>query len=150
MNFVLALAREAWILGEDQAISLGRSEEALAVLARAFSIADGFVHRDANDESSRSRLFLAGSSMGDILRHSDPRRALAIYDHTLKDMEAVKSEFLQRRAVHVLAGSSFALRRLGRATEARQRLDRALAVLDNLGLYSAGEIQPGSENCKKS
>jgi tetratricopeptide (TPR) repeat protein len=55
MNFVLALAREGWILGEADGISLGRSEEALAVLERAFNIADDFVHKDPNDESTRSR-----------------------------------------------------------------------------------------------
>jgi len=145
MNFVLALVREGWILGEDQAINLGRSEEAVAILERAFKITDDFVHKDPNDESSRSRLFLAGSPMADILRHSDPSRALAIYDHTLEDMDDVRGKFLQKRAVYVLTGSSYALRRLGRPAEARQRLDRAFATLTELKLYPTEKIEADPE-----
>jgi tetratricopeptide (TPR) repeat protein/predicted Ser/Thr protein kinase len=145
MNIVVALAYEGWILGEDEAISLGRSEEALAVLERAFKIADDFVHKDPNDESSRSRLFLAGGPMADILRDSDVGRALSVYDHTLTDMGDVRSKFLQLREVYVLAGSSYALRRLGRTVEARQRLDRAFATLKELQLYPAETIEAGSE-----
>src|SRR5262245_48891704 len=78
MNFALALLREGWILGEEEAISFGRSDEALIVLQRAFTLADGFVHTDPKDESTRSRLFLAGGPMADILRRSDAGRALAI------------------------------------------------------------------------
>jgi serine/threonine-protein kinase len=145
MNYVMALAREAWILGEPDAISLGRSEEALAILDRAFRIADDFVHRDRNDERTRSRLFLAGGPMADILRRSDPHRALDIYDHTLRDMDEVHGEFLQMRSVYLLAGSSHALRALGRRAEARQRLERAVATLKALNLYPAEKIDAGSE-----
>ena len=145
MNFLLALVREGWILGEPDAISMGRSQEALAVLERAFKLADDFVHRDPNDESTRSRLFLAGFAMADILRRSDAGRALEIYDHTLRDMEEVQGKFLQLRAVHLLAGSSYALRALGRPAEARQRLDRAFATLKELELYPAEKVESGSE-----
>ena len=145
MNLVLALTRVGWILGEDQAISLGRPDAALPVLERAFTIADGFVHKDPLDESSRSRLFLAGFAMGDILRHTDANRALKIYDHTLADMDAVDGKFLRLRAVYLLAGSSYALRRLGRPNDARQRLDRAFATLEALQLYPSNTIESGSE-----
>ena len=117
MNLVLALAWEGWILGEADAISLGRSEEAVQVLERAFQIADNFVHKDAKDEASRSRLFLAGAPLAGILLNSDPSRAEAVYNHTLRDMEEVNSNFLRLREVDVLAGSSYALRRLGRSNE---------------------------------
>jgi hypothetical protein len=39
--------------------------------------------------------------MADILRHSDAGRALAIYDHTLRDMDEVRGKFLQKRAVYL-------------------------------------------------
>jgi tetratricopeptide (TPR) repeat protein len=145
LNFVLALVRAGWILGEDGGISLGRSEEAVTLLDRAFRIADRFVHEDPSDESSRSRLYLAGGPMADILRHSDASRALAIYDHTLTDMNDVASDFLRTRAVNLLAGSSYALRALGRHVEARTRLDRAFASLQELGLYPADSIDAASE-----
>ena len=145
MNLVMALVREGWILGEPEAISLGRTEEALTVLERAFNIADQFVHKDPHDESTRSRLFLAGMSMADILRRSDSSRALEVYDHTLRDMGEVRGRFLQIRAVYLLAGSSYALRRLGRPTEARRRLEHAFASLKQLGLYPAEKVEAGSE-----
>ena len=83
--------------------------------------------------------------MADILRHSDAARALEIYDHTLRDMAEVQGEFLQLRAVYLLAGSSYALRALGRPAEARERLDRAFASLKALGVYPAETIEAGSE-----
>src|SRR5205814_1030004 len=71
MAFVLALARLGWVLGEENAISLGRSHEAVDVLHRAFRIADSYVHKDSDDEAARARLFVAGSPLADVLRHSD-------------------------------------------------------------------------------
>ena len=145
MNFALALIREGWILGELDGISLERPEEAVTVLDRAFAITDKFVHEDPNDESSRSRLYLAGGPMADILCHVDARRALAVYDHTLHDMEQVPGKFLQLREVNLLAGSAYPLRRLGRPAEARQRLDRAFKSLSELKLYPAEKIESGGE-----
>ena len=145
MAYVLALAREGWILGEPDAISFGRTAEARDRLQRAFEIADVFVHKDPNDEATRSRLYLAGGPLGDLLRRSDPASALAVYDHTLADMNAVRSKFLQLRAIDLLTGSSYALRRLGRRADARERLDRAFATLRDLRLYPSPKVEAGSE-----
>src|SRR5439155_840601 len=108
-------------------------------------IADDLVHKDANDEGARSRLFMAGGPLAEILRHSDARRALAVYDHTYRDMSQISSPLLQIREVNLLAGSSDALRSLGRRAEARQRLDAAFALLKQIKLYPAEKIEPGSE-----
>ena len=83
--------------------------------------------------------------MADILRHSDARRALSVYDHTYRDMAEISSKLLQIREVNLLAGSSYALRSLGRPAEARQRLDAAFALLSQLKLYPAQKIEAGSE-----
>src|SRR5262249_35161346 len=96
MNFVLALVHQGRILGGDRNISLGRSEEALASLERAFRIADDFVHQDPNDQHSRGRLGMAGVDLGDILRHSNARRALDFYDHTRRHAAEIKNVSLQR------------------------------------------------------
>src|SRR4029453_8716495 len=93
LNFAMALIREGWILGEPNAISLGRSEEGIALLAPAFTITDKFVPDDALDESSRSRLFLAAAPLADLLRRTDARRGLAVYDHALADMDDVPRRF---------------------------------------------------------
>jgi serine/threonine protein kinase len=145
MNFVLALIYEGHVLGEANSVSLDRSEEAVAFLQRAFSIADGFVHQDLNDSTSRDRL-VSGIELADILRNWDPHGALTYYDHTLQHLAEIKNNARFRRAeVMALAGSSYSLRRLGRTAEARQRLDGAFERLSQLKLYPVDRIALGSE-----
>jgi tRNA A-37 threonylcarbamoyl transferase component Bud32/tetratricopeptide (TPR) repeat protein len=146
MNFVLALTHQGRILGEDQAISLGRPEEAAEVLERAFKMADTFAHEDPNDQMTRGRLAMAGITLANILRHTDARHALDIYDHMLRHLAEIRDNSSFRRyEVSALAGSTYALRRLDRAAEARQRLDGAFDRLRQAKSYPAGKIKPGSE-----
>jgi tetratricopeptide (TPR) repeat protein len=145
MNRTLLLAREGWILGWDNGPSLGRYVEAREVLERAFRIADEFVHKDPHDEASRSRLALAGLPLGDMLRQTDPHRALDFYDHTHRHMNEVRNQGLQSMEVSLLSGSTYVLRRLGRRAEARGRLDRAFVILQALQLYPAKTVEAGSE-----
>ena len=146
MGFVGALTNEGKILAEDDAVSMGRYEDALIPLERAFGIADDLVHQDANDQFSRNRLADAGVNLADALHHSDGRRALDVYDHTLRHLGEVKNNSSFRRfEVSALVGSSYALRSLGRPVEARQRLDGAFDRLRQLGLYPATKIKLGSE-----
>jgi serine/threonine protein kinase len=146
LNFANALAKQGMILGEENAINLGRSEEAVAVLERSFNICDNLAHQDSRDQAPRGRLAAAGVYMADILRKSDPRRALAIYDHTLHHLgEISDNSSLKRYEVSALAGSSYVLRRLGRPGEARQRLDAAFERLRQIHDYPAEKLKPGSE-----
>ena len=146
LNFIFTLVHQGRILGQDNAVSLGRVEEAVASLERAFKIADRFVHQDPNDQASRSRLAMAGIDLADILRHSDARRALDVYDHTRGHAAEIKNNAtLQRLEVNALAGSSYPLRHLGHPAEARQRLEAAFQLLSQLKLYPADKIEPGSE-----
>jgi tetratricopeptide (TPR) repeat protein len=146
MNFLLALAREGRILGEDNAISLGQTQEAITVLERAFRAVDQLVHQDAVDQVPRGQLAMSGMLMADILRDSEPERSLAIYDHILRHMAEVKNNPSSRRfEASALAGSSYALRHLGRSGEARQRLETAFERLRQVKSYPANEIKPGSE-----
>jgi hypothetical protein len=146
VNFAYASWVEGKILGQDDAISLGRSTEAVPVLERAFRMVDVFVHQDANDEASRSYLSGLGLALANILRHTDPRRALSMYDHVLQHMEEVRSTGLQIGEVYLLSGSSDALRSLGRPGEAQQRLDRALERLRQFKLYPVDKIDPNSSS----
>jgi tetratricopeptide (TPR) repeat protein len=146
MGFVQALSLEGKILGQDSVVSLGRYEEAAASLGRSFTIIDGFVHRDTNDQFSRNRLADAGVNLGDVLRHFDARRSLDIYDHTLRHLAEVRNNTAFRRfEVSALAGSSYSLRRLGRPADARERLDAAFERLRQLKLYPAEKVETGSE-----
>ncbi len=146
INFALALIKQGAILGEDNAVSLGRTEEATVVLSRAFELLDNLAHKDPNDQAPRGRMAQGGVALADILRHSDPARALAIYDHTLHHLGEIKgnASFLRYEA-SALAGSSYALRTLGRSVEARQRLDGAFERLRQVKAYPAEKIKPGSE-----
>jgi tRNA A-37 threonylcarbamoyl transferase component Bud32/tetratricopeptide (TPR) repeat protein len=145
-NLAQALVYEGRILGDDNGISLDRYEEAAKPLQRAFDIADGLVRQDANDHNDRGSLANAGIPLAGTLRHSDPRRALEVYDHTLGYLTDIQADVhLQTYAVRLLAGSSYPLRRMGRAAEARQRLDAAFERLRQLKFYPADKVETGSE-----
>jgi tetratricopeptide (TPR) repeat protein len=146
MSLTNALSREGQILGEDRAISMGRSEEALVPLQRAFALAENSAHEDANDADSRSRVATSGIVLADILRHSDPSRAIDVYDLALHRLSEIHDNPRSRRQeVRILAGSSYPLRRLGRHAEARRRIDLAFQKLSQLKIYPSDRIRPGSE-----
>jgi len=141
-----ALIREGAILGERDAISLGNKEEAIPLLERAFSIADDLTRRDLNDADSRDRLSVAGLMLAGILRDQAPRRSLEICDRTLSRLAELSniSDATRLQQVQMLAESSYALRGLGRNTEAHYRLDRATEVLRQLKLYPVVHLQQES------
>jgi len=146
MNLIAALARQGEILGKDNGVSLGRRDEAIVPLERAFQLSDDYVHQDPNDSNSRIRLSLTGIALADILRHSDAPRAVVVYDHVLRHLAEIQNNSRFRRdEVKALAGSSYPLQRLGRSAEARQRLDAAFSRLSQLKLYPAEQIPLGSE-----
>lgn len=146
LTFGLALVREGQILGEDNAISLNRPEEAVECLRRALEIGGDLARRDANDFTSRLRVFTAGTKLAGILRHTEPGRALEIYDHVLQRLaEARGNAETPRNEVRTLAASAYPLQRLGRTAEARKRLDAAFERLRQLKLYPAEQINLGSE-----
>jgi tetratricopeptide (TPR) repeat protein len=85
-------------------------------------------------------------NLANALRHSDSRRALDVYDHTLRHLAEVKNNSSFRRfEVSALVGSTYPLRRLGCVIEARQRLDAAFERLSQLKLYPSPQVKLGSE-----
>jgi tetratricopeptide (TPR) repeat protein len=146
MNYAMALIREGEILGGEDAISMGRSAEAAAPLEEAFRIVEQIAAKDPQDANSRVPLSMAGIVLGGVLRSSDPNRALTVYDHTLRRLAEIPNNTRFRRdEARILADSSYALRALGRAAEARRRLDSAFSKLSELQLYPSEQIQAGSE-----
>ncbi len=146
MNYALALTYDGRILGEENAISMGRSREGAAALQHAVDIADGFVHKDPNDQSARGRVAMAGTSLGDMLRNSDPKRAFEVYDHVLQHMREIKDNNSFRRfEVTALTGESYALRALHRDAQAREGLNAAFEMLRKLDLYPKEKVKPASE-----
>ena len=146
LNFQHALIYEGRILGQDNAVSLGRAQDALWPLQQAFDGADRIVHRDANDHASRGTLAMAAITLGGILVDSDARRALDIYDHALRHLAEVTNDVhLERYEINLRAGSSYALRKLGQINEAGQRLKTAVEQMKQLKLYPTDKIDLGSE-----
>jgi len=103
------------------------------------------VRRNSADYASRARLVAASRDLGDILRHSEPAHALAVYDYGLqRSAEIENTESLQDRA-RLLADSSYPLLALHRREEAKRRIDAAFNLLGYLKLWPAQTIRPGDQ-----
>jgi serine/threonine-protein kinase len=146
MNYAYALIIEARTLGQEGGIAAGRPAEAVSEYGRAFKISDEYVHKDLHDQDSRGRLAEAGLGMAGILRHSDPARALEIYDHVFHDMQDIKhNSSMQRYEASALSGAAESLLKLGRNAEAKRRIDLSLEELKGIHDYPASKVRPGSE-----
>jgi serine/threonine-protein kinase len=140
------LWREGLILGEYGEINLGRPEEASDPLQKAFDVIEDLARTDPNDASGRMLFIPGGGALGNVLRERDPARALAVYDRSLLRVGEVKNNLKARRGeAELLAYSSYALRRLNRAADARARIERALQLLRDTKDYPAEQIALGSE-----
>lgn len=123
--------REGLVLGEDGGANSGRPAEGLMALQKAFDLTEEIARRDATDSASRSRLAGVGREIGDILRWTDPGRAVAVYDAAIGRLAEIPSaaKTLRTRA-ELLANSSYAMLRLQRVAAARSRIDAALSILE--------------------
>jgi tetratricopeptide (TPR) repeat protein len=147
INLANALDLEGMILGrQDAEPSLGRSREALIPFQRAQEIAEDLAEKDPNDYLGRHNVATAGLEIGNILRHTDLRKALAVYEHALARIREAKSNAsTQRDEAELLAGSSYAVRWIGRNEEAKQRIDKALQLLRDADRYPADKVEPMSD-----
>lgn len=138
--------RQGYILGMDGGVNLGRTEEAIEPFRKALELTDQAARRDPKDYSSRSREASAGSELGNILRWRDPQRALTIYDLAIRRVDEIPgSVTVQRSRAALLANSSYALRRLHREAEARQRINESVAILRDTRDLPARAIPLDSE-----
>jgi serine/threonine protein kinase len=146
LAYAAALWREGLILGELNNISLDRPQEAASLISKALDLSEEMARRDAHDYTSRSYVSMNGRELGDILRDNEPARALAVYDLARGRLQEIKNNTKARRdEVWVLAGASYALRRLHRPNEAKERIDAALAILQDLKDYPSDTVVLGSE-----
>jgi tetratricopeptide (TPR) repeat protein len=140
------LSRQGVILGGDGQVSLDRTDEAVESLQEAFDILEGIARADPDDALGRLRFATAGRELGGILRHRDPEHALKVFDHALVRLREVKNNTRARRGeAQIMAASSYVLRRLNRADEARRRVDGALQLLRDTKHYPADRIAFGDE-----
>ena len=146
LSYGLALIRRSALLGGDGMANLGRPDEAVADLERAYAIAESIVRQDAAETLGRERMSFAASRLAAIVRHADPARALALYDEALGRTAEIKNNARARRdEARLLAESTSPLRKLHRLDEARVRLGRAEEALRQLKMYPAATVEAGSE-----
>jgi tetratricopeptide (TPR) repeat protein len=146
LAYAAALWREGLILGELNNINLDRPQEAASLISKALDLSEDMARRDAHDYTSRSYVSMNGRELGDILRDSEPARALAVYDLARQRLQEIKNNTKARRdEVLVLAGASYALRRLQRPQESKERIDAALTILHDLKDYPSDKVVLGSE-----
>jgi tetratricopeptide (TPR) repeat protein len=145
LNLAAAVWREGLILGEFDNINLNRPREAEPLLQKAFDLSEDLARRDAHDYDSRSYVGMTGRELGDVLRDREPARALAVYDNAIARLAENNNPKSRRDSVWPLTGSAYALRRLHRPAEARQRIDDALQILRDLKVYPAKSISLGDE-----
>jgi tetratricopeptide (TPR) repeat protein len=137
--------REGLTLAEDGSVNIGQPREAVPLLEEAFRALEPYAQND-NDLEARSVMATAGHYLGDVLRHFDARRAMEVYDHSLKRIREVPEDVNARRLEAVLlAGSSYAARWLGREEDARRRIDTAFRLLRDTQDYPAEIVRPASE-----
>jgi tetratricopeptide (TPR) repeat protein/predicted Ser/Thr protein kinase len=138
--------REGLLLGEDGGVNLNQPKEATLRLEEAFAALEGDAQRDRNDYEARTVIATSGHYLGDLLRRTNPTRALEVYDRSLVRIREVPSDVAARRIeALLLAGSSYAARAIHRESDAKERIDAAFRLLGESGDYPATMVQPGSE-----
>jgi tetratricopeptide (TPR) repeat protein len=144
VNLANALYAEGMILGkQDAEPGLGRSRAALAAFQRGQDIGEELAKMDPIDYLSRRTVAIIGLEIGNILRHNEPQKALAVYDHALARIREAKTNVsTQLYAADLLAGSSYAARWLGRDKEARLRIEQALQLLREAHQYPGDTVEP--------
>jgi tetratricopeptide (TPR) repeat protein len=147
VNTFNVLWRQGVILGQDGNISLERPTEATAVLQNALELNEEWAQNEPNDADSRIRIAMAARELGPILRHNDPGRALAVFDHALFRLAEIKNlnPSARNNQIRLLAYSSYPLRALHRQAEARERIDKAFQLLREAKGYPAERINPDDE-----
>jgi serine/threonine protein kinase len=147
INLANALFTEGMILGkQDAEPSLGRSRDALAVLQRGFDIAEELARMDPIDYLSRRSVATTALEMGNILRHNDPQRSLAIYDHGLARIKEAKTNVsTQLCTADLLAASSYPLRWTGQTPQATRSIEEAFELLRDAQQYPADKVEPMSK-----
>jgi serine/threonine protein kinase len=147
INLGYALNTKGMILGRaDAEPSLGRSGEALAAFQKAIDIAEELTKKDSIDFLSRYAEANYALEAGNVLRHRDSRRALAVYDQAIARIrEAKTNSSTQREEAELLSASSYPVRWMGSIAKAQQRIDRAFQLLGDTHAYPADKIEPMSD-----
>ena len=145
---ILAMVRwhEGLLLGEDGGVDLNRPLEAAELFQEAFKALEESAKNEPKDYQDRIALAEPGLYLGNVLRHSNPARALEVYDNALIRIREVPNDIMARRKeACVLASSSYAARRIHHEKDAKARIDAAFRLLRETKDYPTEKIKPGGE-----
>jgi len=138
--------REGLLLGEDGGVNLNQPKEAALRLEEALATLEDYAQTDPYDYEARTMIAMGGHYLADLLRRTNPKRAIEVYDHSLVRVREVPNDVAARRIeALLLAGSSYAARAIYRDGDAKERIDAAFRLLRETGDYPATAVQPGSE-----
>lgn len=129
-NYASNLWREAVILGQADGVSLGRSDEAIALLEEEMGLLEKMAVADLKDSVARTRLATAARELAPLLEPIHPERALDVYDLAIRRLSEIPSNpanALQKAELE--AASAVPLRTLKRQAEATRRIENAISVL---------------------
>ena len=152
-NLINALWRVGLTLGEDGGPNLGRPDDALRAFQQGLDIAEEQASKDPTDSRSRVRVGVVALEIGNILRHSDPARARAVYDRALARLREIDANVRSRDGeIALLTMSSYAARALGREADARARLAESFKLLRAAKAYPVDAIEPqsGADNALRA
>ena len=137
------LWREGKIHGAANGLGLNRPAEAISLLQEGFDLLEDWARNDKEGAWSRLAFATVGRELGELLRVDSPQKALAVYQTSLLRLQEIHDNTEARRGeVVMLAGSAYALRRLGRTEEAGRQIEVAFQVLRNLGQYPCDIASP--------
>jgi tetratricopeptide (TPR) repeat protein len=133
--------REGLILGEDEGVSLNRPAEAAVAFEKALAVTSAFAEKHADDYAGRGRAATAARELAAVVRHTDPSRALSLYDTAIGYVAGFRGNVKARRDTALfLAASAAPLDSLHRSSQAGERVEQALAILRETRDYPAGHI----------
>lgn len=126
-NTHAAIARN---LGDANGPSLRQTEAAVKHFEESLRMGRRLMSLDPDENQIRFNHSLAAWRLGDALRGRDPRGALARYDEAIGILRPMSGKRYSRDVplVAALAESTFALRALGRDSQAKLRLQEAAGI----------------------
>ncbi len=132
VNLANTLATIGRTLGDPNGPSLGRRAEAIPFFEESLRNGRKLMTLDAADNQIRLNHAVAAWRFGDVLRATDPARALASYDEAIAVLRPVTTKLFMRNIslAAVLSESTLALRALGRMGEVRERLAEAAGICE--------------------
>jgi serine/threonine-protein kinase len=145
-SYALALTTQGEVLGQHEAVSLERHQEAERFFERALAIRARMAAADPAEAGSRFGGSTDARLLAGVLLTRDPERALRVFEQALGySREIANNPRARRDEARALSGAARALTRLGRLPRAREYLDAAFPILAGLELYPAAQILPQSE-----